>query len=97
MGSSLYGFVGAWVPRGLVAWMMGVRRVDAHGSEGEFGRSQGQALIMDGNSKGKANETHGEEAFDARHPNGFALDEDGGYISVHGERDEEDLGDGHGF
>ena len=29
LGAGLYGFVGRWVPRGLVAWMMGVRRVDA--------------------------------------------------------------------
>lgn len=28
LGADLYGFVGRWVPRGLVAWMMGVRRVD---------------------------------------------------------------------
>jgi hypothetical protein len=28
MGSAMYGFVGAWVPRGLVGWMMGVRKVD---------------------------------------------------------------------
>ncbi|TGO59871.1 hypothetical protein BCON_0040g00140 [Botryotinia convoluta] len=26
MGSSLYGFIGAWVPRGLVGWMMGVKK-----------------------------------------------------------------------
>ncbi|KAB5584845.1 hypothetical protein GE09DRAFT_1209489 [Coniochaeta sp. 2T2.1] len=28
LGSSVYGFVGRWVPRGLVSWMMGIRRVD---------------------------------------------------------------------
>ncbi|KAI1329698.1 DUF1776-domain-containing protein [Xylariaceae sp. FL0255] len=28
LGAGLYGFVGRWVPRGLVAWMMGIRRVD---------------------------------------------------------------------
>lgn len=28
LGSSVYGFVGRFVPRGLVAWMMGIRRVD---------------------------------------------------------------------
>jgi hypothetical protein len=27
MGSSAYEFVGAWVPKGLVGWMMGMRRV----------------------------------------------------------------------
>ncbi|KAI1124055.1 DUF1776-domain-containing protein [Nemania abortiva] len=28
LGAGLYGFVGRWVPRGLVAFMMGIRRVD---------------------------------------------------------------------
>ena len=28
LGAGLYGFVGRFVPRGLVAWMMGIRRVD---------------------------------------------------------------------
>jgi hypothetical protein len=28
LGASVYGFVGRWVPRGLVAWMMGMRKVD---------------------------------------------------------------------
>ncbi|KAK3935922.1 hypothetical protein QBC46DRAFT_396333 [Diplogelasinospora grovesii] len=28
LGASVYGFVGRWVPRGLVAWMMGIRKVD---------------------------------------------------------------------
>jgi hypothetical protein len=40
LGADLYGFVGRWAPRGLVAWMMGIRKVDdarhsggsAHGS-----------------------------------------------------------------
>ncbi|KAE8451030.1 hypothetical protein EG329_004702 [Mollisiaceae sp. DMI_Dod_QoI] len=36
MGSRTYGFVGRWLPRGLVGWMMGVRRVGE--SNGEFGR-----------------------------------------------------------
>lgn len=36
MGSRTYGFVGRWVPRGLVGWMMGVRKVGEN--KGEFGR-----------------------------------------------------------
>ncbi|KAJ9151762.1 DUF1776-domain-containing protein [Pleurostoma richardsiae] len=28
LGANLYGFVGRWVPRGMVAWMMGIRNVD---------------------------------------------------------------------
>lgn len=28
LGASVYGLVGRWVPRGLVSWMMGIRRVD---------------------------------------------------------------------
>lgn len=36
MGSRTYGFVGRWVPRGLVGWMMGVRKIGEN--QGEFGR-----------------------------------------------------------
>ena len=28
LGAGVYGFVGRWAPRGLVSWMMGIRRVD---------------------------------------------------------------------
>lgn len=28
LGAGVYGFVGKWAPRGLVSWMMGMRRVD---------------------------------------------------------------------
>jgi len=28
LGASVYGFVGKWVPRNLVTWMMGIRKVD---------------------------------------------------------------------
>ena len=28
LGANLYGFVGRWIPRGLVAWIMGMRKVD---------------------------------------------------------------------
>lgn len=28
LGAGLYGFVGRWAPRNLVAWMMGIRRVN---------------------------------------------------------------------
>ncbi|EKD18190.1 uncharacterized protein L3040_007640 [Drepanopeziza brunnea f. sp. 'multigermtubi'] len=106
VGSSLYGFVGAWVPRGLVGWMMGVRRVDAKGSRTEFGRGQQpQGLIMDraededGNVKGFATGDEGKKGCGcgAKHPKGFTHDEDGGYISVYGEQDDEESGKGHGF
>ncbi|RFU32743.1 hypothetical protein B7463_g3623, partial [Scytalidium lignicola] len=36
-GSKLYGFIGNWVPRGLVGWMLGLRRVN-HTPQDEFGR-----------------------------------------------------------
>jgi len=39
MGSSVYSFVGKWVPRGLVAFMMGNRPV-GEGMETEFGRGE---------------------------------------------------------
>lgn len=53
MGSALYGFVGRWVPRGLVAWMMGVRSVESGIVEGEFGRRR---AIMGGSSEGSDSE-----------------------------------------
>ena len=28
LGAGVYGFVGRWVPRSLVSWMMGIRKVD---------------------------------------------------------------------
>lgn len=28
LGASVYGFVGRWAPRGLVSWLMGIRKVD---------------------------------------------------------------------
>lgn len=28
LGASVYGFVGRWAPRGLVSWMIGIRKVD---------------------------------------------------------------------
>lgn len=37
-GSGIYGFVGRWVPRGLVGWMMGIRKVGGGEREVEFGR-----------------------------------------------------------
>jgi hypothetical protein len=37
-GSGIYSFVGRWVPRGLVGWMMGLRKVD---SQYEFGKRIG--------------------------------------------------------
>lgn len=48
MGAGLYGFVGRWVPRSLVGWMMGVRRVEEGGSFGEFGNRTVQRAIENG-------------------------------------------------
>lgn len=57
MGSSVYGFVGRWVPKGLVAFMMGLRKVEK--DEGEFGKGkelvlggQGSRATSPGSSKG---------------------------------------------
>lgn len=58
LGASVYGFVGRWVPRGLVSWMMGIRKVDELASwssssggnsprPGSAGSSSGSAGGMD--------------------------------------------------
>jgi hypothetical protein len=72
MGSLLYGFVGRWVPRGLVAFMMGNRRV-GEGFEKEFGRG----------SSPEAASSSGSSASGAVH--GLGESE---YISVYGEPSE---------
>ncbi|KAK8133062.1 hypothetical protein PG999_001235 [Apiospora kogelbergensis] len=41
LGAGLYGFVGRWVPKGLVAWMMGIRKVDELRTWSEGSRSAG--------------------------------------------------------
>ncbi|KAK5657123.1 hypothetical protein OQA88_3651 [Cercophora sp. LCS_1] len=51
LGANVYGFVGRWVPRGLVAWMMGIRRVDelatwqssSYNSPHSYGSDNGEA------------------------------------------------------
>ncbi|GKT92037.1 DUF1776-domain-containing protein [Colletotrichum tofieldiae] len=48
LGASVYGFVGRWVPRGLVSWMMGIRRVDE--------LSAWQTSSYDGSLDGSENE-----------------------------------------
>lgn len=47
MGSSIYTFVGAWVPKGLVGWMMGMRRIRRAGitSESESGSDVGKEEV----------------------------------------------------
>jgi hypothetical protein len=55
MGSSVYGFVGRWVPRGLVGWMMGVRKL------GEFGVGSGKGIVGPG-EKEKEREKKMEES-----------------------------------
>lgn len=59
LGASVYGFVGRWVPRGLVAWMMGIRKVDelatwqANNGSSTFGspRSAGSGEEGEGGSE----------------------------------------------
>ncbi|KAI0411898.1 hypothetical protein F5X98DRAFT_356286 [Xylaria grammica] len=48
LGAGLYGFVGRWAPRGLVAWMMGIRKVDQLGT-------------WEGSSNGSGSEKSGSE------------------------------------
>jgi hypothetical protein len=43
MGSRVYGFVGRWVPRGLVGWMMGMRHVPGLGEFGGMGSEAGDS------------------------------------------------------
>ena len=68
LGASVYGFVGRWVPRGLVAWMMGIRRVDElatwHGNHGSSAYGSPRLAGSDGEGEGEA----GSESFVAVPP-----------------------------
>ncbi|KAK7961782.1 uncharacterized protein PG986_002607 [Apiospora aurea] len=52
LGAGLYGFVGRWVPKGLVAWMMGIRKVDELSMWGNGSYTTGES---------RSSETDGED------------------------------------
>ena len=79
MGSAVYGFVGRWVPRGLVAFMMGNRKV-GEGIEKEFGRG----------SSPEGASSSGSSASGTVNVHGLGESE---YISVYGEPGEPGLGE----
>ena len=79
MGSHVYGFVGRWVPCGLVRWMMGVRRV---GDKEEFGRVLGTSEGFGSRS------TSPESTASGGNVHGLGLGESE-YISVYGDHQHE--------
>ncbi|KAH8793192.1 hypothetical protein BGZ57DRAFT_921639 [Hyaloscypha finlandica] len=81
MGSRVYGFVGRWVPRGLVGWMMGVRGV---GDKEEFGRSAGTSEGLGSRSTSPGSSANGGNG----NVHGLKLGESE-YISVYGEHRDE--------
>jgi hypothetical protein len=83
-GSRLYGFVGAWVPSGLVGWMMGLRKV---GEEKEpEGKYSGKGLIMGSEEGSRSTSPESPRA-------GFGGSE---YVSVYREKEfsERELSEG---
>ncbi|ELR02286.1 hypothetical protein VC83_06465 [Pseudogymnoascus destructans] len=53
-GARLYSFVGAWAPRGLVGWMMGVRRVERPASGVSVSSTGGSNVDLEaGHSEGE--------------------------------------------
>jgi len=77
MGSRVYGFVGRWVPSGLVGWMMGVRGV---GDKEEFGRVLGMSEALGSRSPSPGSSASGGNG----NVHGLGLGESE-YISVYGE------------
>jgi hypothetical protein len=83
MGSSLYGFVGRWVPSGLVSYMMGMRGVTP--SQREFGSGSDSVNTSSGDvSPGSGNESHstGVDGLDRSE-----------YVNVYDYKDEPDIGE----
>lgn len=70
LGASVYGFVGRWVPRGLVAWMMGIRKVDElaawQSSHSSFNSPKSGGSVR---SMGSENDDEEEEGTGARTSN----------------------------
>lgn len=62
LGAALYGFVGRWAPRGLVAWMMGIRKVDELSSweAGEILKSDASGSDSKSDKSGSSSSENGE-------------------------------------
>jgi hypothetical protein len=82
MGSSLYGFVGRWVPKGLVGWMMGVRKVRKDDGR-DFGRGSGMELV--GGSRATSPGSSGGSVNVRYTAADLGMDESE-YISVYGDK-----------
>jgi hypothetical protein len=77
MGSSLYEFVGSWVPSGLVGYMMGMRGVT---SQGEFGGGNDSGCASSGDvSPGSGSNVTGIDGLDRSE-----------YVNVYEEKDIEE-------
>jgi NAD(P)-dependent dehydrogenase (short-subunit alcohol dehydrogenase family) len=78
-GSRVYGFVGRWVPSGLVGWMMGVRGV---GNKEEFGRvlgtseAFGSRSTSPGSTGGSTGNVHGLGLGESEYVSVYGLPED---------------------
>jgi NAD(P)-dependent dehydrogenase (short-subunit alcohol dehydrogenase family) len=78
-GSRVYGFVGRWVPSGLVGWMMGVRGV---GDKEEFGRvlgtseAFGSRSTSPGSTGGSTGNVHGLGLGESEYVSVYGLPED---------------------
>ncbi|KAH6651028.1 hypothetical protein F5144DRAFT_71618 [Chaetomium tenue] len=62
LGANIYGFVGRWVPKGLVSWMMGIRRVN------ELATWQGNGSSTFGSPKSARSDEAGSDSFVAVPP-----------------------------
>jgi hypothetical protein len=79
MGSSIYGFVGRWIPKGLVGWMMGMRSEEEN-AKVEFGR------VLGSSESGSRSTSPGTSASGGGNVHGLGLGESE-YISVYGDHD----------
>ena len=83
MGSSLYGFVGRWVPRGLIGFMLGMRKVVK--DESEFGK--GKELVRSGHgSRGTSPGSSSKGSGSLRYSAADLGMEESEFISVYGEK-----------
>jgi hypothetical protein len=83
MGSHVYGFVGRWVPKGLVGWIMGLRKVEKDEGK-DFGR--GKELVLGGSQGSRATSPGSIGGGSMRYSAADLGMDESEFISVYGEK-----------
>ncbi|KAK3328924.1 hypothetical protein B0H66DRAFT_506930 [Apodospora peruviana] len=78
LGAGVYGFVGRWVPRGMVSWMMGIRKVDELSTweQSESQRNSYNSSLNSPRSAGSVDDHEGEKVGDLEGLEGTSMSQE---------------------